>query len=162
MCICLNGFFGLQCEHAGEPCKTAQCLNGGACSTDMLGKMKCHCTDLWHGEFCQTFLSLTCKVNPCYHGGTCQFNLIANSYACSCPNLAQDVRLGFNCETLSVCHFNPCLFNGTCVSLSTNEYRCLCMDDYTGQNCEVNLKTTMSLFLPNITLVPGEASSSSR
>ena len=33
------------------------------------------------------------------------------------------------------CSSNPCLNNGLCISL-VNEYRCVCLDDYIGSNCE--------------------------
>ncbi len=36
---------------------------------------------------------------------------------------------------INYCASNPCANNGLCVSL-INDYRCVCLDDYTGLNCE--------------------------
>jgi len=40
--------------------------------------------------------------------------------------------------SIDLCRSNPCLYNGTCHSIinSTN-YTCSCLEDYTGQRCEI-------------------------
>jgi hypothetical protein len=61
------------------------------------------------------------------------------------------------------CSSDPCLNNGLCISL-TNGYRCVCLDDYIGSNCEktsnecllnpcLNNSTCSALSLTNYTCV---------
>jgi len=44
---------------------------------------------------------------------------------------------------INYCSSNPCLHNGLCISL-INAYRCVCLDDYIGLNCEINSNECLS------------------
>jgi len=46
---------------------------------------------------------------------------------------------------LDPCLSNPCLSNGTChSSLSTKNYSCSCLEQYTGEHCESDLIITFA------------------
>lgn len=46
---------------------------------------------------------------------------------------------GINCETLSPCSNQPCLNSGQCINYGPADYKCVCIDMFTGKNCETGM-----------------------
>nr|XP_018897458.1 PREDICTED: cell wall protein DAN4 [Bemisia tabaci] len=146
---------------SGETCKECQVLPGcahGACSKPL----ECKCEKGWTGILCQTPIcaegchkergycrkpgECRCKVgwwgencDECYRYPGCVHGSCQRPWECTCePGWG-----GMLCDQeLNFCDENPdlCENNGTCVSLPEEDgsYRCLCTDNFTGRNCDVN------------------------
>lgn len=73
------------------------------------------------------------KDTICHNGGTCQYQQNKNgtiSQLCVCPS-------GFNGDFCEKCDAIKCN-EGTCQRDSSNKFRCICTERYTGLFCEVD------------------------
>lgn len=77
-CACPEGFAGLRCELAIDPCAQLSCVNG-SCQTNAQGQAACACEDGFEGGQCQQpwtqkFLGAYTATETCNSGGL-QFKL---------------------------------------------------------------------------------------
>ncbi|CAF4008494.1 unnamed protein product [Adineta steineri] len=148
-CICPSSFIGIYCEIETSPCESSPCQHQSICITKSNHELQCICRPHYTGKYCENpppLPELKCTL-VCLNDGICQINE-SNKEQCICKASYTGSLCEFaknNC-TDSLCHIdpctsNPCLFNGTCQSLiSSTNYTCLCLEQYTGDRCEVDIK----------------------
>ena len=89
-------------------------------------------TDLFQNN---TYDMTGCLIH-CSYNGICKFNEITKTHNCECLNH----YTGTKCETnLNKCSSFPCLNNGKCIDVKTNEtytFKCNCTSHYYGAHCE--------------------------
>ncbi|XP_063598702.1 protocadherin-like wing polarity protein stan [Penaeus indicus] len=62
-----------------------------------------------------------------------------NTFACRCPKGFTGMREHYECDTeVNLCYSNPCGNHGTCMRREGG-YTCVCLPEFTGKNCEVNM-----------------------
>lgn len=138
VCLCADGFVGLQCEipammSAMDPCSIVSCQHGGVCTINGEGRVICSCQTGWEGEFCERRKD-NCVNVVCLGNGTCVDKHV--SYACECS----DGRTG------TLCQYQPSLCQGehacenkedVCIPLADSR-RVIC----TNESCVVDLVIT--------------------
>ena len=104
----------------------------------------------------------SCTIEPCLNFQQCKSNVkfsqastrflysthtqfrsisIQYDFSCTCAIGFTGSVSSVNCDLeINLCYSNPCGQNGVCVSLESSYY-CICDSDFTGRNCEHNLKT---------------------
>ncbi|XP_062818515.1 protein jagged-1b [Anolis carolinensis] len=116
--VCLDGW-------TGDECKRAMCRQGchethGFCEEP--GECSCHYG--WTGPLCDK-----CILFPgCVHGSCTE------PWKCDCETNWG----GLLCDKdLNYCgSHSPCQNGGTCANKEPNEYECLCLEGFSGRNCE--------------------------
>lgn len=129
----------------------------GNCSESAAG-YQCSCPTGYTGCDCSVMLR-ACSSAPCQNGGVC-YDYSGLRYLCVCPtgfqgksivkiflflywttiNIAEN-KTGSNCELkIDLCNPNPCQNSGTCVSNSPGTYFCNCLPQYSGNNCEIQIR----------------------
>jgi hypothetical protein len=62
---------------------------------------------------------------------------LETKFTCNCPN----DRYGDYCERIDICGGinspNPCLNGGGCVELTGDVYKCECINNWYGKNCQM-------------------------
>ncbi|EFO91795.1 hypothetical protein CRE_07782 [Caenorhabditis remanei] len=136
-----------------NPCENATLCNAdignGVCvnwASDVTDGYACACGPLWTGRQCDTPVAPACTPSPCVNG-TCVLREQYNKYTCVCD----DGFFGTNCECIvyllssseilnyldaDVCTASTCLYGGTCEETNNGGYKCDCLDQYFGNNCE--------------------------
>lgn len=98
------------------------------------------------GAYCdmEKAVVVECSVNPCQHGGTCDYQG-EGQYTCRClPGYS-----GNQCEfDIDECASSPCLNGGTCTDV-INGFRCACASSFTGMRCELGLGLECSNYTVN-------------
>ncbi|XP_057309302.1 neurogenic locus notch homolog protein 3-like isoform X2 [Hydractinia symbiolongicarpus] len=135
-CNCEYGFRGHLCQEK-DGCNPNPCQHRGTC-TSHNGTASCSCVGKWQGPFCKEcgcpeknikgIPSLTCSQE-----GTC-----------ICPQgYTVDMRNGLckriEPEAISPCAVNPCSNGGTCIDITSTEYKCICPPGVTGKACQYRL-----------------------
>ncbi|KAJ8975858.1 hypothetical protein NQ317_015895 [Molorchus minor] len=63
------------------------------------------------------------------------------AFTCVCPKGFTGSKEHYLCDTeVNLCYSSPCQNNGTC-KIREGGYSCVCLSNFTGDNCEVELKT---------------------
>ncbi|EFO27466.1 hypothetical protein LOAG_01014 [Loa loa] len=130
-CICPKGFTGRYCQVVASSCSDSPCQNGATCM-EIHGIFFCTCLSGWTGSTCDIEIR-PCDVAHCFNGGKCVERNSAGDYDCLCP-------LGFtgrHCEVNSneCAQLNPCMNGGRCID-EVNNYKCQCLDGYSGTLCQ--------------------------
>ncbi|CAF1431582.1 unnamed protein product [Rotaria sp. Silwood1] len=162
-CICLPSFIGTYCEIEQNPCESSPCQHQSVCVTQSNRTIHCICRPHYTGKFCEypvpfPLLPFNQKcARNCRNGGICLIDE-SNREQCVCKSSYTGLycELSKNdCSTSNdpLCNFdpclsNPCLSNGTCHSLlSTKNYTCTCLEQYTGERCESEINSDSSISL---------------
>ncbi|CAF1070416.1 unnamed protein product [Adineta steineri] len=166
-CICPPSFIGIYCEIEQNPCESSPCQHQGFCITKPSQLIQCICRPHYTGKFCEYPVPYYLppyndKCNrPCLNGGFCLRDE-SNREQCICRPL----YTGLYCESkknnctnssdlscnIDPCKSNPCLSNGTCHSLlSSKNYTCSCLEQYSGGRCEININSTSRIALSSDT-----------
>ncbi|CAF1415316.1 unnamed protein product [Adineta steineri] len=108
------------------------CQNGGQCMKyENNNEFFCQCLSNWSGNQCE--ISSYCK--DCSSVSVC-VGSIDNRSICICP----PNKAGPRCLLPSNCPLNACQNHGQCVlldnTIGTNNYMCICSDEYYGSNCQ--------------------------
>jgi hypothetical protein len=89
-CICLNGYFGINCEYGPFCNNSNECSGNGRCSIikSDIGEyiQTCVCNPGFFGQNCE---QSACLPNICENGGTCAMAAVMTgqtSYYCKCPH----------------------------------------------------------------------------
>ncbi|CAF0981680.1 unnamed protein product [Adineta ricciae] len=71
--------------------------------------------------------------------GKIQTTLASNVSVLYIPTCSNG-NIGLNCNvSVDLCQMTkPCINNGSCINLSPSSYRCACMQDFIGSNCEID------------------------
>ncbi|XP_060800580.1 fat-like cadherin-related tumor suppressor homolog isoform X2 [Amyelois transitella] len=124
-CACHARFLGARCEIDSDPCASAPCLHGGACTAAGDG-FQCACAAGLAGDRCER--GRWCAPGVCAHGGACEEGDWGPS--CRCRGY-----YGPRCQfDVDECAGEPCLNGATCLN-EPGSFRCLCPPDKTGMNC---------------------------
>ncbi|XP_066925954.1 protein eyes shut homolog [Clytia hemisphaerica] len=135
-CHCNFGFFGANCQQFECPCFE----DGGRCVRENASEpYQCLCKAGFTGKLCDTFTT-DCRntSKSCVLDSYCQ--QADYGYVCVCPPHLQGER----CNKPGLCSYEPCKNNGTCLSLETGGYQCLCNEEYTGNQCQYDLNECLS------------------
>lgn len=83
-----------------------------------------------------------CLPNPCLNSGSCLSINEKSQYLCICSKNYSGLKCQNKKDTTSnqKCEFNLCVNGGTCIKSFKSNF-CLCKFNFTGTNCEINLKT---------------------
>ncbi|CAL1293720.1 unnamed protein product [Larinioides sclopetarius] len=132
VCLCAEGFTGLQCEVDIDECVQKPCFNDGAC-INTVGSFYCNCSGGFRGALCDQEVD-ECLSFPCMNNGTCIDKV--NDYACICPAGHEGAR----CERAQeICYPDIlCLNGGRCVEGSNHSF-CACPDGFEGIDCSVDV-----------------------
>ncbi|KAJ8020449.1 Protein eyes shut-like [Holothuria leucospilota] len=136
LCVCQEGFSGINCEINMNECASEPCLNGALCE-DMIAGYTCHCVTGFMGRVCEENIN-DCSENVCRNNGTCVDEV--NGYHCECtrgwtgPDCTIDIR---------ECASRPCEHGATCVDL-LDSYECICPLGYEGLDCETEINECLS------------------
>jgi len=106
----------------------------------------CRCYSGWSGIECD--IQINCQ--SCSSDSLC-IGSINNRSICICPLM----KFGRRCLLSSSCPENVCQNNGQCIptdmSLSNNDYSCICSDQYYGLRCEY-IKAKLDIYLENLNI----------
>ena len=86
---------------------------------------------------CQSSVNL-CMGGPCVNGGVCFPGQSGScDFKCICPAM----YTGKKCESLvDPCSGGSvCKNGGSCVATSTQSYICVCVNGFTGLNCDIQV-----------------------
>lgn len=146
-CRCAEQFAGKNCEtRSGTYSKcTAHCYNNGSCSLSPLtSEPECTCGAEFVGARCELSLRVLCENRRCFNGGSCSYNATSRGVECSC----RFGYIGASCEIKNLCKSATstlrCQNNGTCVVGPDNRELCECLPDFSGDSCEMALKSSSS------------------
>ncbi|CAM4828686.1 unnamed protein product [Rotaria magnacalcarata] len=107
-------------------------------------KYFCRCFSGWSGVRCN--ISMNCK--SCSIGSIC-VGIVKKRPICVCPL----TKFGPRCLLTSLCGINACENNGKCIptdlSVSGNDYSCICPDQYFGSKCQY-IKVRLDLSFENL------------
>lgn len=116
------------------------CPNSNACNTQVVyGGQVWFIYELCK-RTCQRCRPLTCNDAPtiCENGGTCVSRPVSSNglfaFGCVCPS----GFMGEYCEKSVItnpCASNPCKNGGSCYSVTSSLYICICTGSCTGYNC---------------------------
>ncbi|KAK0398718.1 hypothetical protein QR680_002723 [Steinernema hermaphroditum] len=135
-CLCDNGYHGLRCENAINPCDYVYqpCSEHGKCemiSAGYNGEYKCACEFPWSGERCEKLDG--CDGNKCNEESKCVDVPWDRGYECFCDK----GFFGPLCdEPIHYCDFTLCLNGGTCQEDEDDGYKCVCPEGYDGMVCQ--------------------------
>ena len=140
-CRCKPGYTGINCQENINDCLNATCFNGGSC-IDGINSYTCDCKWPFMGRYCQT--QMKCSDNDesnrvCKNNGVCIEATSGVNYSaprCVCKQGYE----GADCSLkLDQCLSRPCLNNGNCVWLKTeNDFKCECLHGFTGKSCQLD------------------------
>ncbi len=112
-------------ERQPDPCDTIDCGDNGSCEDGA-----CVCTNGYAGELCDE--ETPCVGIDCGENGTCV--VVGAEGICECDTGYE----GNSCEVdIDECDPSPCLNDGSCAEGVPGTYECTCIDDFTGDNCEI-------------------------
>ena len=124
VCVCPFNYRGVYCDQLIPACESNPCVNGN-CTTLTNGNYFCNCPIGYSGIDCSVVLH-ACGSLPCLNGATC-YDYPGLRYLC--------------CQTqINLCNPSPCQNSGSCQSNSPGTYFCNCLPQYTGTNCEIQLR----------------------
>ncbi|GFY18785.1 EGF-like domain-containing protein [Trichonephila clavipes] len=137
ICKCRSGYD----ERNGTCAKTCkwefECTDGRICRRAENDKYFCDCPPNYGGDFCNTNLICADMDPPCRRKGA-ECVVKDNLAYCRCPPGKKFGLLSGLCEEF--CTFQTCL-NGECEVVKVGNvavnYKCKCVDGYTGMRCEV-------------------------
>ena len=123
-----------------------KCLNGECIKYINKDESYCRCKSGWSGIECN--IEINCK--SCSSDSIC-YGVINNHSICICPLM----KFGDRCLLHSSCPENACQNNGQCIpsdmSLSINDYSCICSEEYYGSRCQyIKYKINIQLEYLNI------------
>ncbi|CAD6198104.1 unnamed protein product [Caenorhabditis auriculariae] len=74
-CTCETGYYGNQCQYAGDPCASMACQHGGTCEMmfDDTSPV-CNCPFNYYNTKCQTSRSMTTSYVGCYDDSSADFS----------------------------------------------------------------------------------------
>ncbi|XP_052236453.1 prolow-density lipoprotein receptor-related protein 1-like isoform X3 [Dreissena polymorpha] len=128
VCVCPEGFKGLDCSQMVKSWCDGYCENGGTCSVNPSRRRVCACSPDYRGERCEQCSSQV-SFNVCLNNGTCHMNGERQA-SCTCQP-GYDNRT--YCEKKTCVGY--CKFDSEC-SLVNNQLRCRCRDGFTGERCD--------------------------
>nr|CUU99098.1 neurogenic locus notch protein [Hymenolepis microstoma] len=131
-CICPEPFGGKDCAVENPTCKDDPCLNRGVCEDLPNRQFRCSCPQEYTGLRCE--FRNPCIVKPCKNGAQCFVNNLGTRQ-CSCQPGFTGEDCGIDINECEIGERSPCEHNGTCINESGG-YRCVCLNEYTGVNCE--------------------------
>jgi Notch-like protein len=85
-CICVEGYYGKNCEFSGNVCDSSPCQNNGHCRADRTSERGyiCECMAGTAGALCEVDSRDECLSNPCQRpDAICQDRV--GDYVCFCP-----------------------------------------------------------------------------
>lgn len=113
----------------------SNCSNNGQCVKDSKSNYVCKCYDHFIGDNCKIDLRL-CSKWQCMNNGNCidKINGLTYSFECDCPS----PYYGQRCEHFyNLCKNQTCSNQGLCQMNSTNQVKCVCFLEYSGDKCEI-------------------------
>ncbi|KAH3795500.1 protein crumbs homolog 1-like [Dreissena polymorpha] len=129
-CTCIAGWEGISCNESMNDCVNKNCNHGNCIDGHMT--YTCKCDEGYIGKFCDTVYN-PCESNLCETNTTDNCSLVFPSgYKCYCKS----GWTGVNCSVeINECESSPCKNGGKCSDI-VNAYKCECLRDYFGTNCE--------------------------
>jgi len=133
-------FFFFSCETNINECASSPCANNGTC-IDLINGYECNCTADYINSNCSKSLNDTCfgKLNRCRNNGKCILkspHLYVDKPETECQ--CMDGYSGKWCEN-DICLKLNCQNNSTCQRLSNGTGRCLCNNQWYGDECEYDI-----------------------
>eukprot|EP00794_Sanderia_malayensis_P011731 gene11731-12951_t len=148
-----------------NPCQSAPCQHNGVCVDNSNSRQKgiiliehtdykCFCPLGYRGKNCEETSLAACSSIPCLNNATCfdssdenhRKNLLhPDDFECFC-------RAGYSGKQCEIPHYScwshPCQNGGSCldtsvlpeVSFDSQGYKCNCLPNYIGRNCEVTVR----------------------
>uniref|UniRef100_A0A672HLX0 Crumbs cell polarity complex component 2b n=1 Tax=Salarias fasciatus TaxID=181472 RepID=A0A672HLX0_SALFA len=138
ICLCPDGFTGLNCTQDVDECASNPCQGARSHCVDRMNGYSCHCPIGSGGDDCQDNVT-TCADQTCHNGGTCT-DVPDSGPRCWCAAGYQ----GPSCEeNVDECSSEPCQ-NGAICKDGVNAYQCFCVPGFQGYHCDLDINECAS------------------
>ncbi|XP_070201910.1 uncharacterized protein [Littorina saxatilis] len=135
-CVCLPGYYGVNCTEGQTNCASYPCRHGGTC-TDSGSSYFCTCVDGFEGPTCERLRDF-CSSGPCANGGTCVNTDTGTVCNCQAGYRGDRCELPYNMCSVA----NPCTVSGSvCTTDTNNKATCTCPTGYQGPFCQLSTTT---------------------